>query len=87
MNKTATCVDTLIHESLEDLARIHEESDEDNRLLAQANAIINTLPADQANILRRAYRTAAKYGGMDTIEAEAVSRLVRDSCRQAALAA
>lgn len=87
MNEEPTIAASLAGESPAALADIHDESARDNGLLAEANGIIDALPWGQASILRRAFRVASKYGGMDPVEAQAVSGLVRDSCIRAAMAA
>lgn len=87
MNEEPTITASLAGESPAALADIHDESARDNGLLTKANDIIDALPWGQASILRRAFRVASKYGGMDLVEAQAVSGLVRDSCIRAAMAA
>lgn len=87
MNEEPMIAASLAGESPAALADIHDESARDNGLLAKANDIIDALPWGQASILRRAFRVASKYGGMDPVEAQAVSGLVRDSCIRAAMAA
>lgn len=88
MNQTRNAVmgtaATLAGEDVGTLAEIHDMCESDRSLLAEANAIIGRLPLRQASTLRRAFRASARYGGMDPVEAEAASRLARDSCRLAA---
>ena len=65
MDEEPTIAASLAGESPAALADIHDESARDNGLLTEANDIIDALPWGQASILRRAFRVASKYGGMD----------------------
>ena len=87
MNEEPTIAASLAGESPAALADIHDESARDNGLLTEANDIIDALPWGQASILRRSFRVASSYCGIEPVEAQAFCGLVRDSCIRAAMAA